>query len=104
MSITKNGITESSEDITIKLVDSDKNAVPAANKAVIASNFKGSYNGQLILSDENGVYSIVLVKGKLILADNATIAANSFDDIADDIDADLPDDETDADEPDEEDN
>ncbi len=101
MSITKNGITESSEEITIKLVDSDKNAVPAANKAVIASSFRGSYNGQLILSDENGVYSIVLVKGKLILADNATIAANSFDDIADDIDADLPDDETDADDTDE---
>ena len=100
MSITKNGITENSEDITIKLVDSDKNAVPAANKAVIASNFKGSYNGQLILSDENGVYSIVLVKGKLVLADNATIAANSFDDIADDIDADLSDDETDADDTD----
>ena len=100
MSITKNGITENSEDITIKLIDSDKNAVSAANKAVIASNFKGSYNGQLILSDENGVYSIVLVKGKLILADNATIAANSFDDIADDIDADLPDDETDADDTD----
>ncbi len=100
MSITKNGIPESSEDITIKLIDSDKNAVPAANKAVIASNFKGSYNGQLILSDENGVYSIVLVKGKLILADNATIAANSFDDIADDIDADLPDDETDEDDTD----
>ena len=100
MSITKNGITENSEDITIKLIDSDKNAVPAANKTVIASNFKGSYNGQLILSDENGVYSIVLVKGKLVLADNATIAANSFDDIADDIDADLPDDETDADDTD----
>ena len=100
MSITKNGVTENSEEITIKLVDSDKNAVPAANKAVIASNFRGSYNGQLILSDENGVYSIVLVKGKLILADNATIAANSFDDIADDIDADLPDDETDEDDTD----
>ena len=74
MSITKTGITENSKDMTIKLIDSDGNAVEASNKTVIASSFKGSYNGELKLSTENGEFSIVLVSKKLVLANSETAA------------------------------
>lgn len=72
MSITRNGITENSEEITIKLVDESGNAAAAENLSIIASSFKGEYNGQLKLSTENGEFSIVLVNNKLVLADSIT--------------------------------
>ena len=72
MSITRNGITENSEEITIKLVDESGNAATAENLSIIASSFKGEYNGQLKLSTENGEYSIMLVNNKLVLADSIT--------------------------------
>ena len=74
MSITKNGISENSEEITIKLVDESENAVTAENLSIIASNFKGNYNGELKLSTENGEFSIILSRNKLVLADSFTAA------------------------------
>ncbi len=74
MSITKNGIAENSEEITIKLVDESENAVTAENLSIIASSFTGNYNGELKLSTENGEFSIILSRNKLVLADSFTAA------------------------------
>ena len=74
MSITKNGISENSEEITIKLVDESENAVTAENLSIIASSFTGNYNGELKLSTENGEFSIILSRNKLVLADSFTAA------------------------------
>ena len=74
MSITKNGIAENSEEITIKLVDESENAVTAENLSIIASSFTGNYNGELKLSTENGEFSIILSRNKLVLADSITAA------------------------------
>ncbi len=74
MSITKNGISENSEEITIKLVDESENAVTAENLSIIASSFTGNYNGELKLSTENGEFSIILSRNKLVLADSETAA------------------------------
>ena len=74
MSITKNGITENSEEITIKLVDESENAVTAENLSIIASSFTGNYSGELKLSTENGEFSIILSRNKLVLADSFTAA------------------------------
>ena len=74
MSITKNGISENSEEITIKLVDESENAVTAENLSIIASSFTGNYSGELKLSTENGEFSIILSRNKLVLADSFTAA------------------------------
>ncbi len=74
MRITKNGIAENSEEITIKLVDESENAVTAENLSIIASGFTGNYSGELKLSTENGEFSIILSRNKLVLADSFTAA------------------------------
>ena len=74
MRITKNGIAENSEEITIKLVDESENAVMAENLSIIASSFTGNYSGELKLSTENGEFSIILSRNKLVLADSFTAA------------------------------
>ena len=67
MSVTKNGITGGSKNITIKLIDSEGNAVQAAASMTIASSFVGSYNNELKLSTENGEFNIALDGKKLVL-------------------------------------
>ena len=67
MNVTKNGITVGSKNITIKLIDSDGNAVQASASLTIASSFVGSYNNELKLSTENGEFNIALDSKKLVL-------------------------------------
>ncbi|MGN0608594.1 MAG: hypothetical protein ACI4J6_05275, partial [Oscillospiraceae bacterium] len=80
ISVTKNGITEGSEEITLRLVNADGSAAAAENGAIIASSFKGSYDGQLKLSTDNGIFNIVLTaKGKLVLASEALNSTDALD-------------------------
>ena len=46
----------------------------AENLSIIASSFTGNYNGELKLSTENGEFSIILSRNKLVLADSFTAA------------------------------
>ncbi|MCI5904028.1 MAG: hypothetical protein MRZ61_02685 [Oscillospiraceae bacterium] len=84
MSITKNGITAASTDITLRLTEADGSAAAAAEGAIIASSFKGSYDGQLKLSTDNGTFNVVLTdKGKLVLASEQINSTNALDEEAD---------------------
>lgn len=104
MSITKNGITVGSKNITIKLIDSDGNAVQSSASLMIASSFVGSYNGELKLSTENGEFNIALDGKKLVLesTNSETPSAGLLELDEEEPDETEPSEEEPADEPSEE--
>ena len=66
LNVTQNGIAVDSEQITLRLIDANGNAVSAESGTVISTKFIGSTD-KLLLDAENGSLTISCSKNKLIL-------------------------------------